>query len=62
MLKAFDLNADLPSLAILHKKASLNGGFFVSSVRIEQYDSICQFALSDVTLNLLLHIKLHVAI
>lgn len=28
MLKAFDLNADLPSLAILHKKASHPGGFF----------------------------------
>ncbi|GHW74515.1 hypothetical protein VCSRO153_3661 [Vibrio cholerae] len=27
MLKAFDLNADLPSLAILHKKASRMGGF-----------------------------------
>ncbi len=26
MLKAFDLNADLPSLAILHKKASRMGG------------------------------------
>ncbi|GHW32359.1 hypothetical protein VCSRO150_3590 [Vibrio cholerae] len=40
MLKAFDLNADLPSLAILHKKASHQGGFFVSSVRVEQCDSI----------------------
>ena len=35
MLKAFDLNADLPSLAILHKKASHPGGFFVSGVRVE---------------------------
>ena len=46
MLKAFDLNADLPSLAILHKKASHPGGFFVSGVRVEQCDSIFQFALS----------------
>ena len=45
MLKAFDLNADLPSLAILHKKASHPGGFFVSGVRVEQCDSIFQFAL-----------------
>ena len=51
MLKAFDLNADLPSLAILHKKASRMGGFFVSGVRVEQCDSIFQFALSAVTLN-----------
>ena len=36
MLKAFDLNADLPSLAILHKKASHPGGFFVSGVRVDQ--------------------------
>ncbi|EAW1242687.1 hypothetical protein CR29_26945 [Salmonella enterica subsp. enterica] len=51
MLKAFDLNADLPSLAILHKKASRMGGFFVSGVRVEQCDSIFQFALSAITLN-----------
>ncbi|MDF4316851.1 hypothetical protein P3375_25665 [Vibrio parahaemolyticus] len=49
--KAFDLNADLPSLAILPKKASRMGGFFVSGVRVEQCDSIFQFALSAVTLN-----------
>lgn len=49
--KAFDLNADLPSLAILHKKASRMGGFFVSGVRVEQCDSIFQFALSAITLN-----------
>ncbi|EGR4429756.1 hypothetical protein DDN20_19070, partial [Vibrio cholerae] len=60
MLKAFDLNADLPSLAILHKKASHPGGFFVSGVRVEQCDSIFQFALSDITLNPTLHIKRHV--
>lgn len=51
MLKAFDLNADLPSLAILHKKASHPGGFFVSGVRVEQCDSIFQFALSAVMVN-----------
>ncbi len=51
MLKAFDLNADLPSLAILHKKASRMGGFFVSGVRVEQCDSIFQFALSAVMVN-----------
>lgn len=57
---AFDLNADLPSLAILHKKASRMGGFFVSGVRVEQCDSIFQFALSAITLNPTLHIKRHV--